>query len=297
MTEITNEEFKEVKSISQTSSVENNGFLPSSNLEIKTQVISPESLNTMESNIASLSVVQNLVQNHVIDSDSLELVQEDLSSAASWGQVSNSSNAVRKVIKTSELIVQPKATQKFTSDLGQMADSIMFNKICESFARAQNKAYLVGDGVNAPRGMLTYPSADVTRIEVSAITTLSIQNLITSLNDSYLEGACFLVNSTTGQLLRSLSDSNSRAIYQNCFSGGISTIFGFPVYVTNDMPNASDVKIVFANFKKAYVSVQNTNVKFTSDCLTEKPFIKYYAVKRVGGDLINKDAIKFLAIK
>jgi len=295
----TSEEFKEVKSISQTSSVDNTGFLPNmgSGFEIKSQVISSDSLNAMESNIASMSIIQNLVQNHLIDSDSLELTQEDVSSGASWGQVSGVSAAVRKMIKTFELVVQPKATQKFVSDLGQKADSIMFNKICESFARAQNKAYLSGDGINSPRGILTYTSSDIARVDVASITTQSIQSLISSLDESYLEGACFLVNAATAQILRSLNDSNSRAIYQAPLAGGVATVLGFPVYTTNDMSASSDVKIIFANFKKAYVSVQNTNVKFTTDCLTEKPFIKYYAVKRVGGDLINKDAIKFLAIK
>ena len=286
--------FKEVKVANDSSSAQFssavNGF------EVKSQTLTPDTFSNLESSIESLSIVQKLVRNHTIYSDTFEVVRENLLNNPQWGSAPNVNPAERQLIKTNELVVQPKATNKFLQDLGKEADSIMFNQICEAFARAQNKAYLLGDGNDSPRGMLTYSASDVEQITGSSLNAQVIQDLILNLDPVYLEGACFLVNPHVEQMIKSIVDPSGMHIYQASVSGGVATVYGIPLYATNDLPFTGNIKMILSNFKHSYISIQNSNVILTTDSLTEKPFVKYYAIKRVGGDVFNKDAIKLLKI-
>ncbi len=50
--------------------------------------------------------------------------------------------------------------------------------------------------------------------------------------------------------------------------------------------------IVIGNFKAGYKIVDRSGINIIRDPYTEKPFVKFYAVKRVGGDVVNQEAIK-----
>lgn len=50
--------------------------------------------------------------------------------------------------------------------------------------------------------------------------------------------------------------------------------------------------IAIGDFKTAYKIVDRSGINIMRDPYTEKPFVKFYAVKRVGGDVVNPKAIK-----
>ena len=50
--------------------------------------------------------------------------------------------------------------------------------------------------------------------------------------------------------------------------------------------------IAIGDFKTAYKIVDRSGINIMRDPYTEKPFVKFYAVKRVGGDVVNQEAIK-----
>ena len=54
--------------------------------------------------------------------------------------------------------------------------------------------------------------------------------------------------------------------------------------------------IAFGNFKNAYQIIDRGDVRVLRDPFTHKPYIKFYSTKKVGGDIINFDAIKLLQI-
>jgi len=299
ITNVNGSEFKEVKSFNDNTQNQNQKQTltgDAGNFEVKSYTMNSESAAVIESAIEGSSVVQKLVTNHFIVNDSFEMVEEDLSKNARWGSTTQENPAVRKYIKTHELFVQPKVTQKFISDLGAEAEEAILNKVAESFARAQNNAYITGSGAECPRGFLTYNASEVEQISASALSANAFNDLIINIDEMFLEGASILMNPHTLQAVKSLTDASGRHIYQAPIGGEMASIYGVPVFTTNDMPFAGSVKAVIANFKKAYISVNSGNPVITMDALTEKPFVKYYAIKRVGGDVVNKDAIKLLSI-
>ena len=50
--------------------------------------------------------------------------------------------------------------------------------------------------------------------------------------------------------------------------------------------------IALGDFKSEYKIVDRTGINLMRDPYTEKPFVKFYAVKRVGGDVVNPSAVK-----
>lgn len=55
---------------------------------------------------------------------------------------------------------------------------------------------------------------------------------------------------------------------------------------------ADNLAVALGDFKSAYKIVDRSGINIMRDPFTEKPFIKFYAVKRVGGDVVNPSAIK-----
>jgi HK97 family phage major capsid protein len=76
------------------------------------------------------------------------------------------------------------------------------------------------------------------------------------------------------------------------------TLFGIPVVCSGDMPvfEADNLGIILADFKAGYKIVDKVGMFSLRDQYTEKPFVKFYTVKRVGGDVIVPDAIKVLKV-
>ena len=56
---------------------------------------------------------------------------------------------------------------------------------------------------------------------------------------------------------------------------------------------ADNLSIAIGDFKSAYKIVDRSGINLLRDPYTDKPFVRFYAVKRVGGDVVNPDAIKF----
>ena len=55
---------------------------------------------------------------------------------------------------------------------------------------------------------------------------------------------------------------------------------------------ANALSVVLADWKEAYMVVDRLGITMQRDPYTVKPFVEFYTRKRVGGDIVNYDAIK-----
>ena len=55
---------------------------------------------------------------------------------------------------------------------------------------------------------------------------------------------------------------------------------------------ASALAIYLADWREAYLIVDRQGINVQRDPYTSKPFVEFYTRKRVGGDVINYQAIK-----
>ena len=61
-----------------------------------------------------------------------------------------------------------------------------------------------------------------------------------------------------------------------------------------DMPSkaANSLSIAFGNFKRGYTVVDRIGTRMLRDPYTNKPYVGFYTTKRVGGAVVNSEAIK-----
>jgi HK97 family phage major capsid protein len=206
-----------------------------------------------------------------------------------------------------ELYAMAAATQTILDDA--LLD--MAGEIAESFANAEGIAFITGDGVNKPRGMLNYtiaadpaPWGQLGYIATGAAGAFATTNPIDRLIDltyapktPYRANASFLMSRRTVGQVRKFKDTTGQYIWQpSLVAGQPPTLLGFPLYECEDLPDvaAGSHSIAFGDFAKGYLIVDRADVRVLRDPYSVKPFVMFYVTKRVGGGVQDFDAIKLL---
>ena len=211
-----------------------------------------------------------------------------------------------------EIYAMAAATQTLLDDALLDMDQWLAGEIAESFSSAESIAFISGDGVNKPKGLLAYtaaPDASATWGQIGYLASgvaggFPAANPVDKLVDltyapktPYRANASFLMNRRSVGLVRKFKDSAGQYIWQpSLVAGQPATLLGFPVVECEDMPDvsASGLAIAFGDFEKGYLIVDRADVRVLRDPYTNKPFVMFYVTKRLGGGVQNFDAIKLL---
>jgi HK97 family phage major capsid protein len=211
-------------------------------------------------------------------------------------------------IPVHELYAKPKATQKLLDDVSVNVEAWLANKVADKMARTENNAFVLGDGVGKPRGFLTYTAGtswqqiqQVISGASAALTSNGLIDLIYSMKAAYRGGAVFGMNRLTQAAVRKLRDDSGASAGTGDYlwqpglqSGQPSTLLGYPVTEFDDMADvaANSLSVVFGNFKEAYMIVDRIGIRTLRDPYSAKPYVEFYTTKRVGGDVVNFEAVK-----
>jgi HK97 family phage major capsid protein len=214
-----------------------------------------------------------------------------------------------------DLCAFPQATQAMVDDSMLDMGNWIAEEIGGTFGATESDAFLNGNGTNSPKGILVYSTAttaDGTRAvgtikylptTVSgafAATPNSADILLATIFDlkvGYRANAKWCMHPTTLQIVMSLKDSNGRYITQQPLSAGAPmTLFGYDIVEAESMPiiAANSLAILFGDFQKAYTIVDRTPTRILVDPFSNKPYVGYYCVKRLGGGLVNSEAIRVI---
>ena len=248
-----------------------------------------------------------------VSSDALEIIEDKDAADAGWttetGTRSDTTTPQisKKTIPVHELYAQPKATQKLMDDSSIDIESWLAGKLSDIFSRKENTAFISGDGVGKPRGILTYAAGtnwgEIEQINSGvsgSITADAIVLLTYALKEDYANRASFLMNRAAVQDVRLLKEATTNQyLWQPGLAAGApDTLLGAPVIQAADMPTpaADSLSIAFGDFGSGYQIVDRTGVRILRDPFTDKPFVKFYTTKRVGGDVTNFEAIKLMKL-
>lgn len=263
--------------------------------------------------LQELSPMRKICQVTQISGDTLELIEDRLDAMADWaGDGSDYDKAQpvqlnKKIIPTHELFAQPKATQKMIDDISIDMESWLANKVIDAFTRKENAAFINGDGVGKPRGILSYEDGtswgkieQIKSEESREIIADDLFNLFYSLKEIYAVQAKFLMSRDAIQAVRMLKNGSSGHYLWSpgLAAGAPDTLLGAEVIQSADMPTIGQggIAIAYADFSKAYQIVDRQGVRILRDPFTNKPYVKFYTTKRVGGDVVDFEAIKLLKI-
>lgn len=73
-------------------------------------------------------------------------------------------------------------------------------------------------------------------------------------------------------------------------------LLGHRVVLDENMPDIAvdSLSIAFGDFRRGYLIADVTQIALLRDPYTQKGFTKFYMAKRVGGKLLDDDAIKLI---
>lgn len=219
-------------------------------------------------------------------------------------------------IPVHEQFANPRVSQNLLDDANFDVANWIQAKVADKLARTENAAFVNGNGVKQPRGFLDYSSTAATTDDDSrAFGTLQYQFSGTSgafassgpgdvlvgtvfkLKADYRQNAAWVMNRATLGAVRKLKDSNGQYLWVPNFQDLQATsLLGFPITEAEDMPDiaADSFSIAFGSFNAGYQIVDRQGVRVLVDPFTDKPFVRYYTTKRVGGDVVDSEAIKLI---
>ncbi|HEU4820697.1 MAG TPA: phage major capsid protein [Qipengyuania sp.] len=215
-----------------------------------------------------------------------------------------------------ELFANPAASQAMLDDASFDIESWLASEIAMEFARAEGAAFVNGDGVNRPKGLLAAPVSalgDTTRAfgtlqylgtgdadGFDAAPDAKLIDLVHTLKAGHRQGASWVMNSATLATVRKLKTADGAFLWQpGLVEGQPDRLLGYPVVEAEDMPDvaAGAFPIAFGNFRHGYLIAERTATQILRDPFSNKPFVHFYATKRVGGQVLDSAAIKLLKVE
>ena len=215
-----------------------------------------------------------------------------------------------------DLYANPAASQAMLDDAGFDLESWLSSEIAMEFARAEGAAFVNGSGTNQPKGFLKAPTStlgDAARAfgSVQYVGTgdatgfgtdpeEKLIDLVHTMKAGHRQGASFVMNSTTLAEVRKLKTSDGAFLWQpGLIEGQPVRLLGYPVVEAEDMPDIAGgaYPIAFGNFRHGYLIAERSATQILRDPFTNKPFVHFYATKRVGGQVLDGNAIKLLKIE
>ncbi len=213
---------------------------------------------------------------------------------------------------TMELYAMPAATQGLLDDAAVDIEAWIASEVDVAFAEQEGTAFISGDGVNKPKGLLAYEAVansawawgKIGYVATGAAGAFAssgpldvLVDTVYSLKAGHRQNGSFLMNRKTQSMLRRVKDTTGNYLWQPPASAGqAALLMGFPVAEAEDMPDvaAGSTSIAFGDFRAGYLVVDRTGIRILRDPYSAKPYVLFYTTKRVGGGVQNFEAVKLV---
>lgn len=207
-----------------------------------------------------------------------------------------------------EIYAMPAASQQLLDDAVINVEEWLANEVEAEFQRQEGIAFTSGDGVNKPKGVMTYTAGgmhpwgavqETTVANAAGLNGDALITLVYSLDPAYQDNARFIMNRATQSQIRLLKDGNGNYLWQPSVQvGQPSTLLGYPITDMGSMQNigAANRPIAFGDFRRAYIIIDRMGIRMLRDPFSNKPYVMFYTTRRVGGGLLDPDAIRYLRV-
>lgn len=283
-------------------------------------LVTPNTSGRLVKRVFDMSPIRQIANVIAITTDSIEGLRDRDDVDAGWiaetttPDETDAAQVGKYKIDVHEMYAQPKATQKLLEDSAIDIEAWLADKLGSKFARLEGTAFVVGNGNGKPRGFTTETLA-TTDDDSRADETLQYVktgvdggfaatnpadiffDLLACFRDAYLQNARFVTRREVIALIRKFKGANGDYLWQPGLGAGQpQSLLTFPVTISQDMPalSAKGVSLAVGDFMEGYQIVDRLGIQTLRDPFTSKPYVKFYTRKRVGGRVVNFDAIKFI---
>lgn len=281
-------------------------------------LLDPRTANAVESVLRSTGSLRALARVVQVEAQAYDVLIDHNEIGAGW------INEVAAVAETTaplvdrisiplhELSANPRASSRILEDAAFDVEAWLAERIADRFRRAESAAFISGDGVNKPVGVLTktmVANASWQWGRIGYVATGSagafdpndpadaLVDLVYALGADYRAGAAFVMNSATAGEVRKMKDAQGRFMWMEGMTmEQPARLLGYPVAIVEEMPNigANSFSILFGDFGHGYTIAERPDLRILRDPYSAKPNVVFFATKRVGGDVTDYAAIKAL---
>jgi HK97 family phage major capsid protein len=223
----------------------------------------------------------------------------------------------RHKIPVDEHYAYPSITLQMMEDSEFNVEDWLQGQVSMRFARQEASAFVNGDGIGKPKGLLNYgtvkeasftwgaiPSAyqlgaQYTGVDGDITNPDVLFDLVDSVKAAYLPRSSWMMTRAFRNKIRKLKDTQDRYMLQSSIDASVpDRLLGYPVFLAEDMPTlaADVVGALFGNFGDGYTIADRTGYTVQRDAVTKPGWVKYYVRRRIGGALTNPEAIKALVL-
>lgn len=213
-----------------------------------------------------------------------------------------------------EIYANPAISQRLLEDSLIDVAGWLADEVDTEFAAKEGVAFLSGDGVNKPKGVLMYDAAaegalpanqqhplgpvlETNTGDANGLTPDGLVNLIYDTPTERVSAASrFYMNRKTHAAVRTMKDGQGNFLWQPPYQlGEPAQLLGYGVAELAGMPDvaAAAIPVMFGDMAEAYRIFDRVGVQVLRDPYTNKPYVHFYTRKRVGGGLWNPEWLRY----
>lgn len=201
--------------------------------------------------------------------------------------------------------LEPKKLTGYVEDSNELEQDAIVNMgqlltqmFGEVLAFEEDDAFINGNGVNKPLGILNAPAlVTVSRATTSVVSTADVVGMIARFRGN-MDRAVFLVNQSTLPSIYKLKDENNNYIWHPGMNASIAdkamgTLYGIPLVVTEKCPAVGTTgDIILADFGHYLIGDRGgLRVDYSQHFKFQSDQMAYRVIKRVDGQPWLKQAI------
>lgn len=283
-----------------------------------------EIVNELIKGVVLYSPIRTVANVRRTSFNSIKAPKRTQTSAAVWvGEVDIRSETQnpkfgKEEIGTRELSAMADISRQDLQDAAVDLEQLVLADFTEQFGVSEGAAFVSGDGVNGkPEGILT--ASDQGFLAANGIESIvggtadsikaeDLINVFYALKESYAaNGSWLMKRSTVGEVRKLKETSTDNFLWQPGLATlAPPTILNRPYVETVDMPGPAtpgvfttgDLPVAFGDFRRGYWIVDRLEMQTIRDQYTQagNGFIRFWAFKRVGGQVVLPEAIKLLRV-
>lgn len=275
--------------------------------------------STIDRVLGTVSAMRGLSRTMSISASSYKKLVNQGGAASGWvgesdGRPETATPTLAEImINLEELYANPASTQRALDDAATDVGQWLADEVVIEFAEKEGASFIKGDGKKKPKGILAYDTVlnssytwgKIGHVKSGAAAAFAATNptdafisLFYALKSGYRNNATWLMADQVQETVRKFKDGQGNYIWSAPTTEMPATILGKPVETDDNMDEvgAGKLPVAFGDFKRAYMVVDGVGIRVLRDPFTSKPNVLFYTTKRVGGGVVNFEALKLMKI-
>jgi len=272
----------------------------------------PDFVREMLRNLVLFSPIREVARVAQTGSGQVLIPRRTGNLTATWRQTENSDAGETQptygqvALEAGELAAYVDVSNRIFEDAAFDLEAELALDFAEEFGRAEGAAFVKGDGVSQPLGLVNTQEIEVVKTGAAAgfpddDPADKIVDLFHSLPTAYASNATWGMNRTTMAVVRKWKDGMGQYIVQPSISADYPpTIMGRPVIELPDMDDigANKLPIVFGDFMAGFRIYDRVQLSVMRDpySVQKDGLIRFHGRRRVAGGVVRAEAFKLLKV-